>query len=100
VSTGTIGRWDRRRFRANLLVDGSGEDGLVGARVRAGDALLDVVQQIPRCVMVTRPQPDGIERDLDVLRVINRERSGFLAVGAVVVQAGVLRVGDELVMHG
>jgi uncharacterized protein len=100
VSTGTIGRWDRRRFRANLLVDGSGEDGLVGARVCAGDALLEVVQQIPRCVMVTRPQPDGIERDLDVLRVINRERSGFLAVGAVVVQAGVLRVGDELVMHG
>jgi uncharacterized protein YcbX len=98
VSTGTIGRWDRRRFRANVLVDGSGEDDLVGARVRAGEAVLDLVKQIPRCVMTTRPQPDGIERDLDVLRVINRERGGFLAVGALVVQPGVVRVGDELVV--
>lgn len=98
VSTGTIGPWDRRRFRANLLVDGSGEDGLVGARVRAGDAVLEIAKQISRCVMTTRPQPDRIERDLDVLRVINRERDGYLAVGALVVQSGAVRVGDELVV--
>jgi uncharacterized protein YcbX len=97
VSTATTGRWNPRRFRANVLVDGSGEDDLVGARVRAGDAVFAVVKQIPRCVMTTRPQPDGIERDLDVLRMINRERSGFLAVGALVVEPGVVRVGDELV---
>jgi uncharacterized protein YcbX len=100
VSSGTIGPWDPRRFRANVLVDGSGEDGLVGSRVRAGEAVLDVVKQIPRCVMTTRPQPGGIERDLDVLRAINRDRGGFLAVGALVVQSGVVRVGDELVMCG
>jgi hypothetical protein len=46
--------------------------------------------------MTTRPQPDGIDRDLDVLRVINRERGGFLAVGALVVQPGIVRVGDAV----
>ena len=96
LSTRTIGAWDRRRFRANVIVDGGDEDDLVGIRVRAGEAALDVVQQIPRCVMTTRPQPDGIDRDLDVLRVINLERAGHLAVGALVVQPGVVRVGDEL----
>jgi uncharacterized protein YcbX len=96
VSTQTIGPWDRRRFRANVLVDGDGEDGLVGCRVRIGEAILDVVAPIPRCVMTTRPQPDGIDRDLDVLRVINRERGGFLAVGALVVKPGVVRVGDAV----
>jgi hypothetical protein len=53
--------------------------------------------QINRCVMVTRPQSGGIGRDLDVLRTINRERDGFLAVGAVVAVPGVVSVGDELV---
>jgi hypothetical protein len=100
VSTGTIGDWDRRRFRANVLVDGSGEDDLVGARVRVGDAVFEIVQQIPRCVMTTRPQPDGIERDLAVLRLINNERGGYLAVAALVVQPGVVRVGDELTPSG
>jgi hypothetical protein len=79
-----------------VLIDGSGEDALVGTRVRAGDAVFEIVKQISRCVMTTRPQPDGIERDLGVLRVINRERGGFLAVGALVVRSGVVRVGDEL----
>jgi hypothetical protein len=48
--------------------------------------------------MTTRPQPGGIERDLDVLREINRERGGFVAIGALVVHSGVVRVGDELVV--
>ncbi len=30
VSTGTLGTWDRRRFRANVLLDGDGEDAFVG----------------------------------------------------------------------
>jgi MOSC domain-containing protein len=30
VSTGTLGSWDRRRFRANVVLDGDGEDGLRG----------------------------------------------------------------------
>jgi uncharacterized protein len=96
VSTGTIGAWDRRRFRSNVLLDGEGEDALVGSHVTLGGAVLDVTMQIERCVMTTRPQPGGIERDLDVLRTIARERGACLAIGALVTQAGTVRVGDEL----
>ena len=67
VSTGTLGTWDRRRFRANVVLDGAGEDALVGRRVGLGGAVLDAVKQVDRCVMVTRPQPGGIGRDNGVL---------------------------------
>src|SRR3954471_753571 len=96
VSTATIGDWDRRRFRSNVLLDGDGEDSLVGSQVRLGDAVMDVGMRIERCAMTVRPQPGGIERDLQVLRTIARERDACLAVGALVTQPGVIRVGDEL----
>jgi uncharacterized protein len=96
VSTATIGAWDQRRFRANVYLDSEGEDALVGTTQALGDAVLDVDMRIGRCVMTTRPQAGGVERDLDVLRTINRQRNGYLAVGALVVQPGVVRVGDTI----
>jgi uncharacterized protein YcbX len=96
VSTGTLGDWDRRRFRSNVLLEGAGEGGLVGSRVRLGGAVLDVVEPIPRCVMVTRPQPGGIGRDTAVLKTIHRERGGELAVAALVRTPGPVRTGDVL----
>jgi uncharacterized protein YcbX len=97
VSTTTLRSWPARRFRANVVLDGSGEDALVGSRVTMGGVTLAVAMHISRCVMVTRPQPGGIGRDLDVLRTIHRERDGFLAIGALVDVPGVVSVGDELV---
>ena len=73
VSETTIRGWDARRFRANVLLTGAGEEALVGSTVRVGAAELDVGKEIDRCVIVTRPQPGGIDRDLDVLRTIHRE---------------------------
>jgi uncharacterized protein YcbX len=96
VSTGTLGTWDRRRFRSNVLLAGDGEDGLVGTTVRLGTAVLDVVKPVSRCVMVTRPQPGGIGRDTSVLRTIHRERDGDLAIGALVPVPGRVAVGDAL----
>ena len=96
VSTATIGAWDRRRFRANVLLEGEGEDALVGSQVILGDAVLDVGMRIQRCVMTTRPQPGGIERDLDVLRTIARERDACLAIGALVARPGTVQVGAQL----
>lgn len=96
VSTATLGDWDRRRFRSNVLLDGSGEDELVEQSIELGDAVLDVNTRIARCVMTTRPQPDGIERDLDVLRSIARERDACLAVGATVSRPGAVSVGDAV----
>jgi uncharacterized protein YcbX len=97
VSTGTLGTWDRRRFRANVVLDGEGEDRLAGTRQRLGGAVLDLVEPVSRCVMVTRPQPGGIGRDTGVLKTIHRERGGVLAVGAGVREPGTVAVGDELV---
>ena len=34
VSSATLAEWSPRRFRANLIVDGAGEDGLVGSSDR------------------------------------------------------------------
>jgi uncharacterized protein len=98
VSTASIGEWDRRRFRSNVLLEGHGEDSLVGSRVTLGGVVLEVGMRIERCVMTTRPQPGGIERDLQVLRTIARERDACLAVGAVVTRPGGVAVGDVL-MH-
>ncbi len=97
VSTGTLGAWDRRRFRANVVLAGGGEDDLLGSRVRLGGAELDVVRLVPRCVMTTRPQAGGIGRDTGVLKTIHRERGGALAVGALVTRSGRVAVGDALV---
>ena len=96
VSTGTLGSWDRRRFRSNVVVDGAGEEALVGTRTRLGSAVLAVGTPIPRCVMVTRPQPGGIGRDTAVLKTIHRERGGDLAVAAQVLVPGTVRTGDLL----
>ena len=95
LSSESVRDWDPRRFRANLLLFGRGEDDLVGRRLEIGTVRLDVTKHIDRCVMVTRPQP-GLERDLGVLRTVNAERDGKLAVGCLVQRAGMSMVGDEV----
>jgi uncharacterized protein YcbX len=99
LGTGSIGTWERRRFRGNVLVETEtigAEEALIDHRITLGGAVLDVVKAIDRCVMTTRPQPGGIERNLDVLRTINAERATHLGVGALVVSPGEVAVGDEL----
>ena len=96
VSTGTLGEWDRRRFRANILLDGSGENELVGSTVQLGDAVLEVQKRLGRCVMVTREQPGGIQKDLGVLRTVHREHDHAIAIGATVAVEGVVSLGDEV----
>lgn len=97
LSTASLGGWDARRFRPNVVLEGHGEDDLVGHRIQIGGVALEVTKQIDRCVMVTRAQP-GIDADLEVLRSINRTRATYLAVGARVAHPGQLAVGDELTL--
>lgn len=100
VSTGSLGEWDVRRFRTNVVVDGSGEDHFVGDHLCFGDgsgsAELAVFKRIDRCVMVSRPQP-GLDRDLALLKQINRERERCLSIGALVAKPGTIAVGDTVV---
>jgi uncharacterized protein YcbX len=95
VSTDTLGTQDARRFRPNVVLDGGGEDGLVGSTVALGSTRLAVVKGIRRCVVVTRPQPD-LPRDLDVYRSVQQRPGQTLCVGALVVGDGTIGVGDEL----
>ena len=97
VSQATLGDWDIQRFRTNVVVDGSGEDDFVGDHVRIGDqgTELAVFKQIDRCVMVTRPQP-GLDRDIELLKTINRERASFLSIGCLVASPGPIAIGDTV----
>lgn len=96
VGLDALGDWDERRFRKNLIATGTGEDDLVGYRLAIGSAALDVTKRVERCVMVTRPQPDGIDRDLDVFRTVLRERDGTVGIGLTVHTPGEIRVGDAV----
>ena len=96
ISTASLGHWPSRRFRPNVVVEGAGEDDLVGQRITIGSTVLDVVKRIDRCVMVTRPQPGGIEGEPNVLKAVNRETAGFRGVGALVATPGAVHLGDEV----
>ena len=97
VSADALGDWDARRFRANVVVGGGDERDLIDRRIRIGGAELEVVKQIDRCVIVTRPQP-GLERDRDVLLQVHRRRDGCFGVGALVRGPGPIAVGDAVLV--
>jgi uncharacterized protein YcbX len=97
ISAASLVNWDPLRFRPNVLLEMDDvEDVLVGRAFRLGSAQAFIRRRLGRCVVTTRPQPGGVQRDLDVLRTINRERGGALAVGATVTQTGSVAVGDVL----
>ena len=104
ASIATVGRWvddeiDRRRFRANVIVELDeprpfAEAGWPGERLVLGDGgpVIQVVSPTERCV-VTTVDPDTLERDKSVLAGLARERDNLFGVYATVVRAGWLRVG-------
>jgi hypothetical protein len=50
-------------------------------------------------VMTTRPQPGGIERDLNVLRTIVADLDGCMGVGTLVASPGTVSAGDEVIVR-
>ena len=93
------GEWDVRRFRPTLLVEVGGagfpEDEWIGSAVRVGEAELTVVAPTVRCVMTTRAQP-GLDRDLDIVKSVNRHHESNLGVYAVVSRPGRVAIGDPV----
>jgi uncharacterized protein YcbX len=93
--------YDVRRFRPNILVavDEPAPDfpeaEWVGATVQIGSAAMRVTVPTIRCVVPTRPQP-GLELDRALTRQLATRTDRFLGIYADVVDAGVLRVGDEV----
>ena len=89
---------DRRRLRPNIViggVEGLAEREWPGRRLQVGEALIEVAKVRRRCIMTTF-DPDTLEQDLSVLRRINAEFGGRMALDCSVFQAGKLAVGDPV----
>jgi uncharacterized protein YcbX len=90
---------DPRRFRPNILVDGAGEDDLVGRVVAIGGMRMRVDQHDERCVVVN-VDPVTAERDPTILRKIAQERGSRFGVYGSVVTPGRVAVGDPVLVEG
>jgi uncharacterized protein YcbX len=103
---GGVEALDSRRFRMLLEVDGAEayeEDAWIGRRVRIGEAIVQPLGNVGRCMVTTR-DPVTAERDFDTLGVLARYRGEIdttepLPLGVVgeVVTTGRVRVGDAVV---
>ncbi|HLL24003.1 MAG TPA: MOSC N-terminal beta barrel domain-containing protein [Kofleriaceae bacterium] len=103
VTTASLGTFDRRRFRANIVVDTGDARGYLeqtwsGATLAAGamEALIEC--PTPRCSMPTRAQPD-VPADKTVLKTLARDADRCLGAYASVARSGALRVGDEVTLR-
>jgi uncharacterized protein YcbX len=68
------GDWDARRFRPNVLISDTGDDGWLGCDLRLGaHVVVHAVMPTSRCVMTTLPQGE-LPRDREVLRTLARVR--------------------------
>jgi uncharacterized protein len=95
---------DRRRFRANVIVELDdpepfAEAGWVGSELRLGDdgPVLQVVSPTERCA-VTTFDPDTLERDNRVLAGLARHRENLFGVYARVARPGWARVGAPVTL--
>lgn len=89
---------DIRRLRPNILIDGvpaGAEEGWIGRAIAIGTVLIGVHSLRHRCV-VTAIDPDSGEKDPTVHSYIHRRFDGQLCLNAWVIEAGTVRVGDEV----
>jgi len=89
---------DRRRFRANILIDGDvQESDWRGRRLRFGDspdsAELLAADAIPRCALITI-DPDTGRRDPAIMRIVARQFANLIGIYAMPAKPGIVRVGD------
>ncbi len=97
-------RFDRRRFRPNLLIEPvGGATGLVendwcGRTLRVGGAAFAITIPAMRCSMTTQAV-DELPKDPSVLRTIVRDANQNLGVYAMVEAAGEVAVGDSVEME-
>ncbi|HEV7658228.1 MAG TPA: MOSC N-terminal beta barrel domain-containing protein [Allosphingosinicella sp.] len=93
---------DRRRFRANILIESDvRESEWRGRRLRFGrkadgapdGAELLVADAIPRCALITI-DPDTGMRDPAVMRTVARKFGNLIGVYAMPAKPGIVRLGD------
>ena len=95
---------DRRRFRANIVLETVDfepflEDGWVGGVLLFGDGerrpAVNVTARDVRCAMVNL-DPETAARDKRILKAVVRQNRNNAGVYGTVVQTGTLRVGDPV----
>jgi len=87
---------DRRRFRANLYVDGlepEAEVRWLGQRIRAGEAELEVIERCVRCVVVNH-DPDTVETTPRLLDLLVERHDKCMGMYCRVIRPGRVAVGD------
>jgi uncharacterized protein YcbX len=89
---------DRRRLRPNLLI--GGVKGLAEREwerrfLRIGEAVIGLASLRQRCVMTTW-DPDTGKQDVDILRRMQRQFGGTMALDAWAVAGGRVQVGDPV----
>jgi uncharacterized protein YcbX len=88
---------DRRRFRANLYVDGlepEAELRWLGLRIVAGGAELEVVKRCERCAVITR-DPYTTEASPGLLRLLTETSDTCMGVYCRVIRPGIVATGDR-----
>jgi len=91
--------FDVRRFRPNVVVEGSGEFEWCGGRLSGPETELEPEIPTVRCSVPVREQP-GLEAQPDVMRTIKDHSDRCLGVYANVARTGTLSEGDELSYAG
>lgn len=87
------------RFRPNLLLDGAGEDALVGCTLRAGTVSFRIDRRDRRCRVVgVDPVTGTRDPEPKVLRAITRHRAACLGVYATPVTVGTIAVGEPVTL--
>jgi uncharacterized protein YcbX len=92
---------DKRRFRANVYLDlssdnGFGEDAFVGRSFKIGSkVVIKVLERDSRCVVITL-DPDTAERTPAVLKKVAQAHEGKVGVYGAVMVEGMLRKGDPV----
>lgn len=92
---------DKRRFRANVYVDLSSDQGFaenefVGRSLRIGPkVVVRILERDARCAMITL-DPDTSERTPAILKKVAQAHEGMAGVYGVVIVEGMLHKGDSI----
>jgi uncharacterized protein len=95
------GRFEPRRFRPNLIVNTTGQEGFVenswiGKTLAIGpEVKIEVTGPCPRCVMTTLAQGD-LPKDPGILKTAAQSNEVRVGIYASVVQPGTIRIGDTV----
>ena len=96
-------RIEPRRFRPNIILDTSPEEGFVEEKwidkvLIIGDVHLKILQPTKRCIMTTLAQGD-LPNDPEVLRTLVKQNDGHFGVYAEILQTGTVQVGNVVTMQ-